>query len=94
MDSQIITAYTGLIGAVVALLALIGGGISFVIRRADRRRESGETELVTHLRKQIRTLKRKLDAREADATAWKEQLLKNDIDPNPSHWTPFLEEDE
>jgi hypothetical protein len=94
VDSQIITAYAGLIGAVVALLGLIGGGISFVIRRADRRRETGETELVAHLRKQIRNLKRKLTAREADGSAWKDQLLKNDIEPTPSHWTPFLEEDE
>lgn len=94
MDSTLITAYAGLIGAVVALLGVIGGGISFVIRRADRRREAGETGLVEHLRKQIRNLKRKLDAREADGTMWKEQLIENDIRPNPSHWTPIREEEE
>lgn len=94
MDSQTITAYAGFITAVVALLGVIGAGIGFVIRRADRKRETGETELVEHLRKKIRNLKRKLTAREADGTMWKEQLLKNDIEPIPSTWTPFLEEDE
>lgn len=94
MDSSLITAYTGLIGAVVALIGLIGGGIGFVIRRADRRREVGETGLVDHLRKQLRYLTRKLEAREADATSWKEQLIENDIKPNPTHWTPIREDDE
>lgn len=92
MDSQIITAYAGLIGAIVALLGLIGGGISFLIRRADRRRESGETELVTHLRRELRKLKRELDMKEADATSWRDQLMEHGIKPNPAHWTPIPED--
>lgn len=94
MDSSLITAYAGLIGAVVTLLGLIGAGISFLIRRADRNRETGETALVTHLRKEIRRLKREAYQRWADATAWREQLIQNDIKPDPSGWTPIPEEDE
>ena len=94
VDSNTITAYTGFIGAIVAFLGLIGGGISYVIRRADRSRETGEAGLVEHLRKQLRYLTRKLEAREADATSWKEQLIESDIKPNPTHWTPIREEDE
>lgn len=92
MDSQTITAYAGLIAATVGLLTAIGAGVSFLIRRADRRRESGDTELVAHLRKELRKLKRELDMKEADATSWRDQLLENGIKPNPAHWTPIPED--
>lgn len=98
MDSELITASTGFIGAVVALLGALGGGIAFLIRRADKKRETGETLMVEHFKEQlkkaeaeIRHLKRVAHARLVNGTAWREQLLRNDIDPEPKEWTEVPE---
>lgn len=50
MDSQTITALTGLI---VGVGTLIGGAVGFVIKRSDTRRQRREDLLIAHLTKQI-----------------------------------------
>lgn len=101
MDSQLITASTGFIGAIVALLGALGGGIAFLIRRADKKRETGETLMVEHFKEQlrkaeaeIRWLKRLAHARLLNGTAWREQLLRHDLDPEPAEWTDVPEEEQ
>lgn len=94
MDSGLITALTG-------LLLAIGGGVGFLIRRADKNREAREAMLIKNLEEQLkksqlneRRLERINRMLRADATAWREQLIRNDIEPEPIHWTPAPEEDE
>jgi hypothetical protein len=101
VDSQLITASTGFIGAIVALLGALGGGIAFLIRRADKKRETGETLMVEHFKEQlrkaeaeIRWLKRLAHARLLNGTAWREQLLRHDLDPEPAEWTDVPEEEQ
>lgn len=96
MDSQFITATTGFIGAVVALLGAIGGGIAFLIRRADKKRETGETRMLNNLKGQIRDLKalgrwkdQIIQLQQRDGNKWREQLLRADIDPKPADWTEW-----
>lgn len=96
MDSQLITASTGLIGAVVALLGALGGGIAFLIRRADKKRETGEMLMLNNLKHQLREAKAQIrwkdqiiHLQQKDGTAWREQLLRHDIDPEPAEWTEW-----
>ena len=99
MDPQgvaAITATTGFIGAVVALLGALGGGIAFLIRRADKKRETGETLMIEHIKIQLRNalkenrwLQEVADIRFIDGNQWREQLLRADIDPKPADWTPL-----
>jgi hypothetical protein len=96
VDSQLITASTGFIGAVVALLGALGGGIAFLIRRADKKRETGETRMIEHIKVQLRNalkenrwLQDVADLRFTDGNRWREQLLRADIDPKPGDWTPL-----
>jgi hypothetical protein len=98
VDLEVITASTAFIGAVVALLTAVGGGIAFLIKRADKRRESGETLMVEHFKEQlrkaeseIRWLKRLAHARLVNGTAWREQLIHHHIDPEPAEWTEVPE---
>lgn len=88
-----------LITAVVPLLAAIGGGMAFLINRADKRRESNEALLIAHLNqqlakkdKEIRQLRRENRVLRADGTSWREQLIANDISPRPEHWTEIPED--
>lgn len=88
-----------LLTALVPLLAAIGGGLAFLINRADKRRIRNEDLLIAHLEQQIkekdRQLRRKereLRAVKADATSWREQLIEHDITPNPEKWTELPEE--
>lgn len=94
MDAEVITASTGFIGSVVALLGALGGGIAFFIRRADKKREEGESSMLTHYREQLAKTERKiawlemaLAIKTEDGTAWREQLIENEIKPNPSKWS-------
>ncbi len=96
MDSQLITASTGFIGAIVALLGALGGGLAFLIRRADKKRETGETLMLNNLKAQIRDAKARIrwqdqviQIQRKDGTAWREQLLRHDIDPEPAEWTEW-----
>lgn len=96
MDSQLITATTGFIGAVVALLGALGGGIAFLIRRADKKRETGEERMIELIKIQLRNalkenrwLQEVADLRYTDGNRWREQLLRSDLDPKPADWTPL-----
>lgn len=96
MDAGVITASAGLIGSVVTLLACLGGGIAFLIRRADKKREAGEERMINHIKTQLRNalaeigwLREVGDLRYADGNRWREQLLRADIDPKPEDWTPL-----
>lgn len=99
MDPQevaAITASTALIGAVVGLLGALGGGIAFLIRRADKKRETGEALMLNNLKGQIRDLKalgrwkdQIIQLQQRDGTAWREQLLRHDIEPEPAEWSEW-----
>jgi hypothetical protein len=96
VDEGIITASTGLIGAVVTLLTAIGGALAFFIRRADKKREQGEAILLEHIKTQLsnalaelRWLQDVVDLRYIDGNRWREQLLRSDLDPKPADWTPL-----
>ncbi|AYN59015.1 hypothetical protein PBI_RYAN_23 [Arthrobacter phage Ryan] len=96
MDAGVITATTGFLGAVVALLGALGGGIAFLIRRADKKRETGEALMLNNLKGQIRDLKalvrwkdQIIQFQQKDGTAWREQLLRHDIEPEPAEWTEW-----
>jgi hypothetical protein len=94
VDSGLITATSALIGSLVGLLGLFDAGVGFLIRRADKNRETGETEMVAHLRWEIRRLKRELAQARVNAIAWREQLIESDIKPLPADWTVAHDEDE
>lgn len=94
MDAGVITASTALIGAVVTLLGALGAGIAFLINRADKKRESGEALMVEHFKQQLRNAEAKIrwleevnSIRYSDGAAWREQLIRSDIDPKPAEWT-------
>lgn len=96
MDATSITALTG-------LLVAIGGGVGFLIKRADTRRQANEALLIAHLTKElakkeaellqkeatIRYLRTAYDICHQDASAWREQLIANDITPFPDRWSPL-----
>lgn len=44
--------------------------------------------------KEIRKLRREVKRVRADGTSWREQLIVNDIQPNPEHWTEPPEDDD
>ncbi len=83
-----------LITATVPLLAVIGGGIGFLINRADKDRRENRAAMIEHLKAQLqekdrenRELRRENRLLRADGTSWREQLIANDISPQPGHWT-------
>lgn len=88
----------GIITASVSILTALGGGIAFLINRADKRRDRNEALLIEHLRDRVRQLEAQL-AREqrirhivaADGRHWREQLIENDIKPEPADWTDIPE---
>lgn len=89
-----------LITAAVPLLAAVGGGIAFLINRADKRRERNEALLIEHLRERVRELEKQVKreqrirrVKESDGRRWRDQLLVNDITPEPKEWTEIPEED-
>lgn len=81
-----------LITAAVPLLAAIGGGLAFLINRADKRRQRNEDLLIEHLKRENRKLRRELRSVKSNATSWREQLIANDIKPQPEHWTELPED--
>lgn len=96
MDAGVINASAGLIATAVTLLTAIGGGLAFLIRRADKKRELGESRMITHIKTQLRNALAKIDwlqevadLRYADGNRWREQLLRSDLDPKPEDWTPL-----
>lgn len=90
MDPTFITAAGTFI---VAVGGATGGAVAFFIKRADKRREENEARLLTHLTKELAYWKEVAAIRQRDATAWREQLIANDIDPIPAAWSPLPTEE-
>jgi len=89
-----------IITAVAPLLAVLGGGIAFLINRSDRKRKENEALLIEYQRQQIAALEKKLQRAnrrlrlmEGDAKKWREQLVANDITPVPEEWSTLPEDD-
>lgn len=90
MDPTFITAAGTFI---VAVGGATGGAVAFFIKRADKRREENEARLLAHLTKELAYWKEVAAIRQKDATAWREQLIANDITPTPADWTPLPTEE-
>lgn len=76
-----------------AFLAVIGGGIGWLINRADKKRESKEAAVIQTLKDRIEELKaqlarvtRRLNQRTRAGDRWREQLVAHDIKPDPDAW--------
>ncbi|WP_426302785.1 hypothetical protein [Arthrobacter sp. R-11] len=74
-------------------LGLLGTGAGFLIKRADAKRERRETAVEALLRERIEQEKASLKAErrahsrmKATAGKWREQLIANDIKPDPAEW--------
>lgn len=99
-EADVLTATATLVGSVVGLLTAVGAGLGFLIRQADKKRELGEARMVEHYKEQlrkaeaeIRWLKKLAHARLLNGAAWREQLIRNDIEPQPKDWTEVPEVD-
>lgn len=82
-----------LITAIVGGLAACGGGAWRLIDRADKKREKREvaveallTARITELVKRVKALSRYNSRIKAAAGKWREQLIANDIQPDPAEW--------
>lgn len=96
MDAGVITATAALVGAVVTLLGALGGGIAYLVNRADKKRETGEALMMTNLKNQIRDAKARIRWQDQiiqlqmrDGNKWREQLIKLEADPVPAEWTAW-----
>ena len=96
MDPTTITATST---AIIGLGTAAAGAFAFFIKRADKRREANEAELIAHLKaellerdRQLKDVNRLLEQREADGMAWWGQLKAAGIEPVPTAWTPVLKE--
>jgi hypothetical protein len=74
-------------------LTVVGGGIAWLVNRADKRRDSREAEVIQTLKdrieemkKTIASLRRKLSSRTRAGDRWREQLVAHDIKPDPAEW--------
>lgn len=83
----------GLLTAVGTFLGIIGGGIAWLVNRADRKREKREADLIAtlkdiiaELKEKVKRLERKLHLLRGTAGKWREQLIAHDITPDPAEW--------
>ena len=74
-------------------LGVIGGGVAWLINRADKKREKREADVIQTLKDRIEELKatiarltRRLNQRTRAGDRWREQLVENHIKPDPSEW--------
>ena len=74
-------------------LGVLGGGIAWLINRADKKRESREAAVIQTLKDRIEELKsqlsrvtRRLNQRTRAGDRWREQLVAHDIQPDPDAW--------
>lgn len=81
------------LGPLGAFLGVIGGGVAWLINRADKRRESREAAVIQTLKDRIEELKaqlsrvtRRLNQRTRAGDRWREQLVENHIKPVPEAW--------
>ena len=75
------------------LVTVVGGGIAFLVNRADKRRDAREAQVIQtlkdrieELKKTIAALRRKLEKRTRAGDRWREQLVENHIKPDPAEW--------
>ncbi len=76
-----------IITAVGGALTVVGAGLGFLIKRADRKQKERETALKDDRKERIEELEAETRRLRRDATAWREQLIANDIKPVPADWT-------
>lgn len=81
-------------------LTVIGGGVAWLINRADKKRDAREAAMIQTLKDRIEEMKatiarltRKLNQRTRAGDKWREQLVENHIKPDPVEW-PKDEDDE
>lgn len=74
-------------------LGIIGGGVGWLINRADKKRETREADVIQTLKDRIEELKaqlakvtRQLKQRTRAGDRWREQLVAHDIKPDPDAW--------
>lgn len=74
-------------------LGILGGGIAWLVNRADKKRDSREEAVIQTLKDRIEELKKKLrwwerrdNKRTRAGDRWKGQLIANHIDPDPPEW--------
>ncbi|UDL14867.1 membrane protein [Arthrobacter phage Sarge] len=74
-------------------LGVLGGGIAWLVNRADKRRDSREAQVIQTLKDRIEELKatiakltRRLNQRTRAGDRWREQLVAHDIKPDPAEW--------
>ena len=74
-------------------LGVLGGGIAWLINRADKKRESREAAVIQTLKDRIDELKaqlsrvtRRLNHYRRAGDRWREQLVAHDIKPDPDAW--------
>ena len=74
-------------------LGVIGGGVAWLINRADKKREKREADVIQTLKDRIEEMKatiarltRRLNQRTRAGDRWREQLVENHIKPDPSEW--------
>jgi len=74
-------------------LGVVGGGIAWLVNRADRKRDAREAAVIQtlkdrieELKKTIAALRRKLEKRTRAGDRWREQLVENHIKPDPAEW--------
>jgi hypothetical protein len=81
------------LGPLGAFLGVLGGGIGFLINRADKKRDAREAAVIQTLKDRIEELKtqlarvtRRLEKRTRAGDRWREQLVENHIKPEPAEW--------
>lgn len=74
-------------------LGVLGGGVAWLISRADKQRDAREAAVIQtlkdrieELKKTITVLRRKLAGRTRAGDRWREQLVAHDIKPDPTEW--------
>ena len=74
-------------------LTVLGGGVAWLINRADKKRDAREAAVIQtlkdrieELKKTIAALRRKLSIRTRAGDRWREQLVAHDIKPDPAEW--------
>ncbi|QIG57690.1 hypothetical protein PP358_gp19 [Arthrobacter phage Shoya] len=74
-------------------LTVVGGGIAWLVNRADKRRDAREAQVIQTLKDRVAELLKKVqwwerrdDRRTRTGDKWREQLIENHIKPEPSEW--------
>lgn len=74
-------------------LTVVGGGIAWLVNRADKRRDAREAQVIQTLKDRVAELLKKVqwwerrdDKRTRTGDKWREQLIENHIKPEPSEW--------